>query len=108
VEEILPQDKNMLQLDVGRDGHVWAVDRSFQVYWRSGIEKVKKEGVDWVTSTEVKTQDSQGQMVSTDTNFGKAHQVVLCTNGQAWQRTIDDKLAIRTGVMEHNIIGSGW
>jgi hypothetical protein len=52
--------------------------------------------------------DAQGAQVNTDTPFGKAHQVVICTNGQSWARTEDDRLAIRTGVMEENLVGSGW
>lgn len=110
-KEILPLNQNMFSLDVGRDGHVWAVDRSDQVYWRAGIDHTNpdlKDGTSWVTSTSVYTQGDQGEDVNTDTDFGKAHQVVICTNGQAWARTLDDQLAIRTGVMEERIVGSGW
>jgi hypothetical protein len=56
-------------------------------------------------------------MIETPTDLGKANQVVLCTNGQSWQRTLDNKLAVRTGVMENmnfngvmteRIVGRGW
>lgn len=53
--EVLPQNQNMMTLDVGRDGHVWAVDRSFQVYWREGVIKTNKDGTGWVTTTSVTT-----------------------------------------------------
>lgn len=80
--EILPT--KMMQLDVGRDGHVWAVDRQNQVYWRADVTETNKDGVAWVTSTSVYSQNSNGEPVNTDVDFGKANQVVLCTNGQAW------------------------
>jgi hypothetical protein len=74
----------MFSLDVGRDGHVWAVDRNDQVYWRDGISLTNKDGTAWVTSASVYSQDAEGEAVHTDTDFGRAKQVVLCTNGQAW------------------------
>jgi hypothetical protein len=40
---------NMFELDVGRDGHVWAVDRSQNIYWREGVTETKKEGTEWST-----------------------------------------------------------
>lgn len=32
-----PANKNMIQLDVGRDGHVWAVGADGTVYYRLGV-----------------------------------------------------------------------
>jgi hypothetical protein len=100
----------MMSLDVGRDGHVWAVDRNNQVYWRSGIAPgaINKDGSAWVTETEVYTQGPNGEAVMTATNFGQAKQVVICTNGQAWQRDLENRLKIRTGVMEDLVVGTGW
>jgi len=73
-------------LDVGRDGHVWAVGLDKQVYWREGIAPgaINKDGTSWVTGTEVYTQGPDGEAVTTFENFGQAEQVVICTNGQAW------------------------
>lgn len=89
----------MFQLDVGCDGHVWGTDRNQQVWWRAGITVTNKDGTSWTTSTQVYSQDGEGNAVYTDTDFGKANQVVLCTNGQAWQRDLNNKLSVRTGVM---------
>jgi hypothetical protein len=67
--EILPHDQNMFQLDVGRDGHVWAVDRNNQVYWRAGVEATNKDGTSWVTETSVYSQDAEGNAVNTNVGF---------------------------------------
>jgi len=88
-----------------------------QVYWRQGVSEANKQGTRWSSTAVVRSQDAQGNMVETPTDLGLAHQVVLCTNGQSWQRTVNDKLAVRTGVMENfmvdgtlreRIVGRGW
>jgi len=105
------------QVDVGKNGHVWAVGNDFQVYWREGVSEANKAGTSWSNTAVVRSQDAQGNLVETPTDLGKAHQVVLCTNGQSWQRTLNDKLAVRTGVMENmmvdgtlreRIVGRDW
>ena len=80
-ERVTPQEAPIDTLDVGRDGHVWAVTKTQQIIWREGITELNKKGTAWATSTSVYTQDDQGEAVNTDTPFGKANQVVICTNG---------------------------
>jgi len=62
----------MRSLDVGRDGHVWAVGQNKQVYWRDGIQRgaINKDGTAWVTGTNVYSQGAQGEAVNTFTEFG--------------------------------------
>jgi len=46
-EQSLPTDKNMIQLSVGRDGHVWAVGSDGTVYWRDGVTTTDHYGTGW-------------------------------------------------------------
>jgi hypothetical protein len=101
--EEVPEMK-MTQLDVGKNGHVWALDASNQIYWREGVTETNKKGSNWVSEVIVRSQDAQGNMVETSTPLEKANQVVLCTDGQSWMRTMDNKLAVRTGVMENMMV----
>jgi len=85
-EQAQPTDKNMIQLDVGRDGHVWALGSDGTVYWREGITAENHYGSSW------EPQPRDSATVEMD---GVANEVAVCTNGNVWMRGTDNKLYYR-------------
>lgn len=98
-DAVLPLDKNMVQLDVGRDGMVWAVGSDGTVFFRLGIEETKREGTSW----EAQPKDA----VTTETN-GVANEVAICTNGHVWIRGADNKLYYRMRITDQDPKGQEW
>lgn len=57
----------MLNLDVGKNGHVWGItSKTNQVAFRTGINENRKQGTGWKISTK---------------QLGKGNKIVLCENG---------------------------
>jgi len=75
----------MVQLDVGRDGHVWGVDTNEKVYYREGISVSAKVGTHWLEIAD-----------STFTN------VAVCTSGHVWAVSPDNQVFYRTMVVDDN------
>lgn len=38
----------MVYLDVGKDGHVWALNDAGELFWREGITEAEKIGTEFV------------------------------------------------------------
>jgi hypothetical protein len=81
-----------VQLDVGRDGHVWAIDNQDNVYYREGITSEDKKGTSWSHPDDTKTM----------------RQVAICTNGNVWGVDEENKLWYRGGVTDDNDKGDEW
>lgn len=103
-EQALPVDQNMVQLDVGRDGHVWAVGNDGTVFYRLGIEESNHYGTSW---------EAQPKDESTTEMSGVAHEVAICTTGNVWIRGTDNKLYYRSRIiveseLEADHLGQEW
>jgi alpha-tubulin suppressor-like RCC1 family protein len=83
----------MVQLDVGRDGHVWALGSDGTVYYREGITVDNHYGTSW----EAQPRDS----ATTDLD-NVANEIAVCTNGNVWMIGTDDKLYYRMRITEEN------
>jgi len=82
------------QLDVGRDGHVLAVNTLNELYWREGITAELKQGTDW-------TQWDDNQQTTL--------QVAICSSGQYWKIGTDNGLYFRTEVFyDDDLMGDAW
>jgi hypothetical protein len=57
----------MVNIDVGRDGHVWGVDSENKVYYRHGVSTTVIRGTHWAEVTESNFVD-----------------VAVCTDGHVW------------------------
>jgi hypothetical protein len=83
-----------VQLDVGRDGHVMAVNSMNELHWRDGITPDNKEGTGW------------SQM---DDNQQTTLNVAICSTGQYWKVGTDNALYFRTEVYyDDDLVGDSW
>jgi len=89
----------MIQLDVGRDGHVWAVGSDGTVYYRLGIDENNKYGTSW---------EAQPKDEATAELTGVAHEVAICTTGNVWMRGMDNKLYYRNRITDADQLGQEW
>jgi hypothetical protein len=81
----------MIQLDVGRDGKVWATDGN-QLYWRKEITEANIRGSGWEVITSPPIEN-----------------VAHCTNGLVYAVTQDKVLRYRVeGSPENEYRGTGW
>jgi len=93
-EWIAVPPQKMIKLDVGRDGNVVGLDENAEIWWRTGISPVLKQGSTW---------DSQGNKGTFD-----AFDVTICTTGNSFARGTDNQFYVRTGVRQDNLRGIGW
>ena len=84
-------DGEMVNIDVGRDGSVWATDAEYKIYFRHGVTKINMKGDKW------------GDPVG-----GSAFSVATCTTGTTFVIGTDKFVYWRTGVTDDDFIGSGW
>jgi hypothetical protein len=98
-EQALPTDKNMVQLSVGRDGHVWALGSDGTVYYREGITAENHYGTSW---------EAQPRDAATTEMDGVANEVAVCTNGNVWMRGTDNKLYYRMRITDADQKGQEW
>jgi len=83
---------HLVQLDVGRDGHVWGVNSDNKVYYREGISADKKEGTDW---NHIDDMDMKW--------------VAICADGQVWAVDAENSnVYFRTVVTDDNPLGEDW
>jgi hypothetical protein len=81
----------MVNIDVGRDGHVWGVDDVNKVYYRHGISPANVRGTHWA---EIPQSDF------TD--------VAVCTDGHVWAIGTDQKIYARTMIVDDDQVGQAW
>jgi hypothetical protein len=81
----------MVNIDVGRDGHVWGVDDVNKVYYRHGISASAKKGTHWAEVPESNFVD-----------------VAVCTDGHVWAIGTDNKIYYRTMIVDDDQVGQGW
>lgn len=81
----------MVQLSVGRDGHVWALGSDGTVYFREGISTTNHYGTHW---------ESQQKDAATESHANVANQVEICTNGHVWIRGADNNLYYRMRITD--------
>jgi hypothetical protein len=83
-----------VQLDVGRDGHVMAVNNQNELFWRDGVTPDNKEGTSW------------SQL---DDNKQTTLSVAMCSTGQYWKVGTDNALYFRTEVFyDDDLVGDSW
>jgi hypothetical protein len=98
-EQAQPTDRNMVQLDVGRDGHVWAVGSDGTVFYREGITMDNRYGTVW---------EAQPKDEATAEMSNVAEEVAICTNGNVWMRGVDNKLYYRMRITDVDQKGQEW
>jgi hypothetical protein len=67
----IPINVKMTYLDVGKNGHVWALNNQGELFWRDGITVEEKIGTEFVQH---EYESSHGVF----TGLG------YCTNGHVW------------------------
>jgi hypothetical protein len=83
-----------VQLDVGRDGHVMAVNDQNELFWRDEITPENKQGNSWS-----QLDDNQASTLS----------VAMCSTGQYWKVGTDNGLYFRTEVYyDDDVVGDSW
>jgi hypothetical protein len=96
-------DMRMIQLDVGRDGHVWGVATDGLVYRRMGIEAATDD-------TEQVHKGTHWEQIP-DTQTGAVVKVDMCTTGRVWalrQNGDVNDVQFREGVSIQDTVGSHW
>ena len=82
---------NFVNLDVGINGLVWAIEDNGAMWWRAGITTDNVEGTEWHEMD------------------GNANSVAYCTNGNAWATNEKGEIFMRTGVSDSNEYkGTDW
>lgn len=81
----------MINVDVGRDGRVWALDDANKVYYRKGITATVIKGTEW--------QEVAGS------NFVD---VAICTTGHVWAIGTDQKIYHRAMITDEDPVGTEW
>jgi hypothetical protein len=81
----------MVNIDVGRDGHVWGVDDENKVYYRHGISPTTIRGTHWA-------EIPQSNFVD----------VAVCTDGHVWAVGADQKIYTRTMIVDDDQVGQAW
>ena len=93
-------------VDVGRDGHVYAtLATDGKVLWREGVEEHNHHGKSW------KETDfhSTNEPVNQHNKKYRGTRVAFCTNGQAFAQDATGKtIFFRTHVMDNDIFGRNW
>ena len=80
--ELIPYTKKMVDVDVGRDGKVWACDVSGRILYRTGISKKDVNGVKWVDRS----------------NGARCSKITVCTSGHVWMIGRNHRVYFRTGI----------
>jgi hypothetical protein len=81
----------MINIDVGRDGHVWGVDEDNKVYYRHGISETVRRGTHWAEVEESNFVD-----------------IAVCTDGHVWAIGADQKIYYRTRIVDNDQVGEAW
>jgi hypothetical protein len=81
-----PNDVKMVYLDVGTNGHVWALDDSYNLYWREGITEELIQG------TEFTVRDYSRN------DYGNFVGLGYCTNGHVWAINEAGQLYFKQGI----------
>lgn len=92
--ELVDDTNQWVQLDVGRDGHVMAVNTANELFWRTGITAEDKDGEGWQ-----QIDDGNAETLS----------VAICSTGQYWKVGLDFGLYFRTEVFyDDDVFGDAW
>jgi len=95
-----PNQYQMIQLDVGRDGRVWGTDGQ-SLYWRAGI--VAQDATD--DESLWNRGGTHWELIESSPVSNVAH----CTNGLVYIVTQDNQLKYRVeGSAENEFKGTGW
>jgi len=81
----------MVNVDVGRDGHVWGIDDENKVYYRHGIHGQQVMGTHWA-------EIPQSNFVD----------IAVCTDGHVWAIGTDSKIYARTMIVDDDQVGQAW
>ena len=88
----------MVNIDVGRDGHVWGVDDQDKVYYREGIEALVSE------TTENTLSNLQNRIGTHWSEIAQSNfvDVAVCTDGHVWAIGTDGAIYWRTRITDEN------
>jgi len=89
----------MVNIDVGRDGHVWGVDDNDKVYYREGI--MANAGATQTLADRMGTHWWEAP----NSNFVD---VAVCTDGHVWAIGTDGGIYWRTRITDENQKGEAW
>lgn len=91
-DDWIPVHVKMVYLDVGRDGHVWALNDAGHLFWREGVTEDNKVG----------TEFTQKEYAGLGTLVGLGY----CTDGQLWAINGDGNLYHKNGIVGDDFIGA--
>jgi hypothetical protein len=77
----------MVDVDVGRDGKVWACDVRGHIVYRKGIKVGAEKGSEWVDRS----------------NGARCNKITVCTSGHVWMIGKNRRVYFRTGIKGKNL-----
>jgi hypothetical protein len=82
----------MVDVDVGRDGKVWACDAKGRILYREGIS----------------VKDVNGESWSNQSSGKKCKSITVCTSGHVWMVGHNNKVFFREGITDKKLVGTSW